>query len=119
MAKKISVKGLNPVIHELPRSGLRPGHRPGVRELPIEGRRPVKRPGLQELPVAFPRPGINELPYDSVFSATTSVIVGEVDAIRARLNAIENEILNLKLGRGGVVGNPHELPAEMFNDYRR
>jgi hypothetical protein len=116
MAKKISVKGLHPVIHELPRSGFRPGNRPGIRELPIEGRRPIKRPGLQELPV-FRRPIINELPpYEPLLSATAHVIVGEVDSIRARLNAIENEILNLKLGRVGGIGGPAEIPQESFTE---
>jgi hypothetical protein len=126
MAKKvISVKGTHPVIHELPRTGRRPVSRPGVEELPVDYRRGT-RPGLKELPVAYRRPGVEELPvgprpiwpnelppYEPVVSTTVDVFVGELESLRARVNAIESDILNLKLGRPII--RPNELPpAEIY-----
>ena len=47
-------------------------------------------------------------------AGVVAVLVGEMDAMRARLNNIENEILDLKLGRLPVgLPKPNELPAEL------
>jgi hypothetical protein len=116
MAKKaVTIKGSHPTVHELPRALRRPVGRPVVYELPKTFRRPVVRPGVHELPRALRlpghRPGVNELPVESTIVA---VLVGEMDAMRARLNNIENEILDLKLGRLPVgLPKPNELPAEL------
>ncbi len=88
----------------------------------VEGASGLRRPGggRAELPrideLRTPRPGIEELPWGPDYGRVHA-LVQEVFSLRQRVYKLESSALFTQLGlggyRGGVVGAPNELPAEL------